>query len=115
MSDTEIRKRRIDTCRALIRHREMIGQILGFALCPCPTWDMLLDLYLAELEGYETYLWPLCMAAHVPCATAYRKIAILERDGLVTKVIDDRDHRRTALRVSDNLYRKINILLDQIQ
>lgn len=55
--------RRIDMCRRLVAMRRTIGEAIGYRLCPSPVWDMLLDLYLAQYEKREVYLFSLYTAA----------------------------------------------------
>lgn len=107
-------ERRIAMCRALILIRKTVGDTLGFALCPNPIWDMLLDLYLAHHEARDVYVWPLCVAANVPFSTAYRKIGDLERRGLLLRVGSKRDRRRIGLRMTSQGLAVVSSMLDQI-
>ncbi|WP_157217980.1 MarR family transcriptional regulator [Flavisphingomonas formosensis] len=61
----------------LIAERKLLGERLGFDACPSPTWDILLDLYLAHHERRAIYLWSLCIAANIPLSSAHRKISEL--------------------------------------
>jgi hypothetical protein len=106
--------RRITMCRALIQIRKVVGDSLGFGLCPSPIWDMLLDLYLAHHERREVYLWPLCMAANTPLSTAHRKIGEMERHGLVVRDLSARDRRRIGIKMSEEGLSTISRLLDRI-
>ena len=115
MTPDSLVTRRVEACRGLIRDRKVIGLTLGYAICPCPTLDMLLDLCLAELEQRETYLWSLCMAANAPFSTAHRKVAALESEGLVQRVSDRQDLRRILLFLSEQGRAYMMDLLDQSQ
>ena len=101
MSSDPPADRRIIMCRILIRIRKVLGDSLGFALCPSPIWDMLLDLYAAHHEKRDMYLWPLCMAANTPFSTAHRKIGEMEREGLVVRDMTARDRRRIGIRMTE--------------
>lgn len=59
-----------------------------------PAWDMLLDLYAAELGQRRVSVTSLCIAANVPATTALRWISALEGDGLVERRPDPLDGRR---------------------
>ena len=48
-----------------------------------PAWDILLDLFIAEMRGRRLSTSSLCIAAAVPSPTALRWIRILEKCGLV--------------------------------
>lgn len=114
MSSHEGAARRHKTCRHLISLRKLIGAQFGFDYCPAPTWDMLLDLYLAHLEGRRIYLWSLCMAAHVPTSSAHRKIGELARKGLLTRSPDGEDGRRVSIELAPPCISRLDALLDQI-
>lgn len=65
-----------------------------------PTWDILLDLYVAAREGRRVPTTSACIGAHVPPTTALRWLRILEMRGLVEREDDGRDGRRTFVRLS---------------
>jgi DNA-binding MarR family transcriptional regulator len=75
---------------------------------------MLLDLYLAHLEGRKTYLWSLCMASHVPTTSAHRKITELTRKGLLARSADGEDGRRVSVTLTTQCTLYMDDLLDQI-
>lgn len=114
MTGDEGGAQRHKTCRHLIFLRKLVGAQFGFDYCPAPTWDMLLDLYLAHLEGRRTYLWSLCMAAHVPTSSAHRKIGELAQKGLLTRSADDEDGRRVSIELTSACISRLDTLLDQI-
>jgi hypothetical protein len=60
-----------------------------------PTWDILLDLYVAAREDRRVPTTSACIGAHVPPTTALRWLRILEMRGLVEREEDGRDGRRT--------------------
>ena len=66
-----------------------------------PTWDILLDLYLAAREGRRVPTTSACIGAHVPPTTALRWLRILEMRGLVDREDDGRDGRRTFVRLTE--------------
>jgi DNA-binding MarR family transcriptional regulator len=94
--------------------RKKVGAQMGFDLCPSPTIDILLDLYLAHREGRKTYIWSLCMAAHVPTTSAHRKISELTRKGFLTRSTDGEDGRRISVGLTEHCIARIETLLDQI-
>ncbi|GAA0309321.1 hypothetical protein GCM10009087_19210 [Sphingomonas oligophenolica] len=106
--------RRHEVCRRLIAERRLVGIQLGFDLCPAPTWDMLLDLYLAHQEGRKIYLWSLCMASHVPTTSAHRKITELTRKGLLVRHADGADGRRVSIELTEQCLSRLDGLLDSI-
>jgi hypothetical protein len=106
--------RRLEICRFLVGIRDIAGQALGFEVFPNPVWDMLLDLYLAHHEHREVYLWPLCIASHCPLSTAHRKVAFMERRGLVARSNHGRDRRRINVAMTDKGAETMDVILDRI-
>ena len=66
-----------------------------------PTWDILLDLYVATCENRSVPTTSACIGAHVPPTTALRWLRILEARGLVEREEDGSDGRRTFVRLSE--------------
>lgn len=60
-----------------------------------PTWDILLDLFIAAAETRRVPTTSACIGANVPPTTALRWLRILEARGLVEREDDGRDGRRT--------------------
>lgn len=65
-----------------------------------PSWDLLLDLFIATREGKEVCTSSACLAAHVPQTTALRRLQLLEEQGLIERAGDPGDHRRTIIKLS---------------
>lgn len=65
-----------------------------------PGWDMLLDLFAAELGQQRVTVTSLCEASNVPTTTALRWIGLLEREGLVERKQDPLDARRFFVSLS---------------
>lgn len=62
-----------------------------------PAWDMLLDLYAAELGQVRVSVTSLCIASNAPTSTALRWISTLEREHLIERRADPLDGRRFFL------------------
>ena len=88
------------TVRQAIRARRLRAQFFGNDLFEDPAWDMLLDLFAAELEGGRVSVSSLCIAAHVAPTTALRWIGRLVEDGLFERRPDLRDKRRAFMALS---------------
>ncbi|WP_295636015.1 winged helix DNA-binding protein [Novosphingobium sp.] len=65
-----------------------------------PSWDILLDLFVARGEGRRVPTTSACIGAHVPPTTALRWLRLLEGQGLIEREEDERDGRRTFVRLS---------------
>ena len=86
---------------AMRRDRDRREQFLPVQLFADPAWDMLLELYHAELRHYKVTVSNLCLASRVPPTTALRWIKTLEDAGLVTRRDDHLDGRRIYLSLSN--------------
>jgi hypothetical protein len=84
--------------RAYIKGRRL--RIFPAALFADPAWDILLDLFVEELERKVVSVTSACVAAQVPPSTALRWVAQLEQAELVLRDPDPHDRRRYYLRLS---------------
>lgn len=67
-----------------------------------PTWDMLLDLMLARTNDRELSASDLATGAGVPLSSGLRMIALLEQLDLAERFVDERDRRRSIVRLTPN-------------
>jgi len=65
-----------------------------------PSWDILLDLFIAGRQDRRVPTTSACIGSHVPPTTALRWLRILEQRGLIERENDRRDGRRTFVRLS---------------
>jgi len=86
--------------RAAIRSRRLRAQFFQGELFADPAWDMLLDLFAAELERRRVSVSSLCIAAAVPPTTALRWIGTLHDAGLFERQADPSDRRRAYVGLS---------------
>src|SRR3546814_3201869 len=62
---------------------------------------MMLDLMLAREQDRQLSASDLATGAGVPLSSGLRMIAALEQEGLVHRAIDEKDRRRSLIRLSD--------------
>jgi len=90
--------------RRIIHLRRIRGkffrQFSGEGLFEDPAWDMLLDLFAAELEGAQVSVSSLCIAAGVAPTTALRWIAKMTEMELFIRHPDPVDRRRAFMALS---------------
>lgn len=86
--------------RDVIKSRRLRDRFLGAGLFEDPAWDMLLDLFAAELEGVRVSVSSLCIAAAVAPTTALRWIGRLTEAGLLERAPDAADRRRAFVMLS---------------
>ena len=83
-----------------IQIRRIRRNHFGSADLTGPIWDMMLDLMLAESHGRALSASDLATGAGVPLSSGLRMISTLERLGLAGRSIDERDRRRTIVRLT---------------
>ena len=84
-----------------IQMRRMRKSHFGGAQLSGPSWDMMLDLMLADTHGRELSASDLATGAGVPLSSGLRMIAALEEHGLAKRSIDERDRRRSIVRLTE--------------
>ena len=97
----EAQPRLVDQLALSIQVRRMRRTHFGTAQMSGPTWDMMLDLMLANANGRTLSASDLATGAGVPLSSGLRMIAALEAQGLVKRSIDERDRRRSLVRLTE--------------
>lgn len=92
----------LSKAKTLVRNREARGDFLDRKLFSDPSWDILLDLTSAKLEGIAVPVASACAATHMPFSTALRYLNSLVERGLVRRWKDPTDRRRDLLELEDN-------------
>ena len=87
--------------RKAIRSRRLREQFFAPALIEDPGWEMLLDLFAAELEDRAVSVSSLCIAAAVAPTTALRWIGKMSEAGLFQRRPDPFDRRRAFMALTD--------------
>jgi len=85
--------------------------MLGKELFADPAWDMLLDLFAAEVEGRRVSKSSLVIAASVPQSTALRWMSDLVNAGQLERYPDTADGRRTFISLTETSFQNIGRLL----
>lgn len=85
-----------------IQMRRLRKNHFGGAHMSGAVWDMMLDLMLASSHGRTLSASDLATGAGVPLSSGLRMIAGLENLGLVRRSIDERDRRRSIVRLTDS-------------
>jgi DNA-binding MarR family transcriptional regulator len=78
-----------------------------------PGWDILLDLFSSHLKGKKISITSAYQAANVPATTALRWLKILEDDGLVERIKDPTDGRRSFVKVTPSAIAKLTKALTE--
>ncbi|MDT9598967.1 winged helix DNA-binding protein [Sphingosinicella rhizophila] len=98
--------------RSYMSRRER-DRIFGGRLFADPSWDILLDLFIAQHEGQNVSVSSACIAASVPSTTALRHIAHLVEIGLVVRRPHPRDSRSTFLELTEKGRTRMNLFFSQ--
>lgn len=96
------------TVTAVIRARRMRAQYFDEQLFADPVWDMLLDLFEAELAQRRVSVSSLCIAAEVPATTALRWLKTMAEKNLVIRRNDPIDGRRVYVELSPESSRALH-------
>lgn len=100
--------------RDLYKASRRFEQMIGAHMAANPVWNMMLDLLVAEEDGTRVSVTSLCIASGEPTTSALRHISQLEKLGLVTRVADDTDHRRSWVSLTSDATEKMRQTLAEI-
>jgi CheY-like chemotaxis protein/DNA-binding MarR family transcriptional regulator len=95
---TERKRVALGDMRAIRKARE---QYFPAELFSDPCWEMLLDLYDAQLTEAEVTVTSLGAASGVPLTTAMRRMETLKDYGFIERLTDPGDKRRTVVRLTE--------------
>lgn len=90
----------VERARAEYRARRRRNALFGTDRFGEPTWDMLLDLFIAAGERREVRVSSACIAAAVPTSTALRHLGYLVSDGLVLRRPHPTDSRSAIIELA---------------
>lgn len=110
-ADQPVLRRALGLARALVAAQDLRARRFRAGLFADPAWNMLLDLFIARLEGRAICVSSLCIAARVPATTAHRWIRGMEQHGEIVRRADPIDGRRFYLAMSDQAFMA---MLDQM-
>lgn len=86
--------------------------VLGRGLFADPAWNILLDLFLSNHHGRDLSVTAACIGSGSSSATALRYIAMLVQRGLVDRMADEHDRRRTYVRLTAKGWNAMVALFD---
>ena len=80
--------------------RRLRGTIFTGVPLANPNWDVMLDLFIQEMNGFRTSLDHLALTGDLPAATIYESVDALTRLGLLERTPDRFDSRIVWLSLS---------------
>jgi CheY-like chemotaxis protein/DNA-binding MarR family transcriptional regulator len=98
----------------LAKLRDTRQTIFGETLMPEPAWEMLTELMRASIANARLSVTSLCLSSLSPTTTALRKIEELEEAGLVRRVPDARDRRRSYVELTPGGILRMRMFLDAL-
>jgi len=98
----------------ILRLRRRRNKLFGGDLFGEPAWDIMLELYVADLSGQKLSVSGACYMSGVPLTTALRWITRLERDGWIRRIEDPFDKRRSWLVLDGETEKKIDDILSRM-
>lgn len=104
----------ISSSKAIYKLRRFRDELFGPDLFGEPSWDILLDLYMAHHSNRKISVTSACIAACVPPTTGLRWISILVEKGLLVRTQDPEDGRRHYLTLSDETVEKLGELFSRM-
>lgn len=110
--DRDVASERRDLARAVLRARQRRPRIFPGVSLGEPSWDMILELYVAEHAGHRLDVTSLCATTGVSRTTALRHLDGLAASGLVHRVPDQDDRRRMFVDAGESLRTQVERWLD---
>jgi len=99
--------------QAMIAERSRRYQFFNRNLFSDPAWDILLELFVAELEIREVPVTNLCFTSNVPDTTVLRWIKTMSFEGLVVRRKDKVDKRRVLVQLTRPAYEAMTKYMEE--
>jgi DNA-binding MarR family transcriptional regulator len=101
--------------KGLIRARDQRTKFFPRSLFSEPAWEILLELYAAEVAQRRVSVSQLCVTAGLSATTGLRWLSTLEAIRLVIRVADPLDARRSFVSLTSEGRRSMESFVDSIQ
>lgn len=85
----------------ILSRRRLREEFFGSDMFGEPAFELLLDLFIQEIDGQNVYTTSLAVASGAPLTTALRQIAMLVDRGFVQRVPDPVDRRRVMVQLTE--------------
>lgn len=99
--------------RRMIAERARRFQFFDGHLFADPAWDIMLELFVAEIERRDMPVTNLCFTSNVPDTTVLRWIKMLCAEELVARTRDSIDKRRVLVRLSRPAFEAMRRYVDE--
>lgn len=98
--------------RRILRFRDLRRDIFKEDLFADPAWDMLLEIFICELQQQRISVSSACASSRVPPTTGLRWLNVLENKGLIRRSSDPFDGRRIHVSLTDEAFTKMRVLVE---
>ena len=103
------------TVKRAIDERRLRQKFFGYELFADPAWDMLLQLFLAEISQRRVSVTALTIAANVPATTALRWIKTMADAAIIRRRPDPTDARRVFVELSEKASEAMEGYFEELQ
>lgn len=103
-----------DGARSIIRTRQAMAKRFPMGAFRDQAWDLMLDLYVREIEQRETCVKQALLATRLSSTSAMRLLERIENAGLIARIPDTADHRRMIVQLTNCGRAAIDTLLDSL-
>jgi hypothetical protein len=104
----------VELAEKLYKARRIRERFFPAGLFAEPTWDLLLDLYIAHHRARIVITSGACIAANVPLTTGLRWLEKLEAAGVIRRSPSPADHRLVLISLTEQSLARMSDLLRQI-
>jgi DNA-binding MarR family transcriptional regulator len=94
--------------------RNLRTRVFNAELFGEPAWDVLLDLYDADLRQVRLKASSVCLGSRVPPTTSHRWLKALENRGLVERRDDPNDARRVFVSLTPHAISTMDALFEAL-
>ena len=101
--------------KGLIRARDQRTKFFPRSLFSEPAWEILLELYTAEVAQRRVSVSQLCVTAGLPATTGLRWLSTLEANRLVIRIADPLDARRSFVSLTSEGRQSMESFVDSLE
>ena len=101
--------------KGIIRARNQRTRFFSRSLFSEPAWDILLELYVADIEQQKVAVSQLCATAGLAATTGLRWLSTLEANRLVIRFADPLDARRSFVALTGEGKRAMENFFESIR
>ena len=102
----------VAAARRIHKARLRANSRFGHRMISDPRFEMLLGLFITHEEGRPVSVGDACLFADVPQTTALRHLEKLDAMGLLTRVPDGRDRRRSLVEPTSEALSRMSALME---